>query len=99
MGVRLILKRSKHEIMTQSSRQLVTNQLVNNRLVGLPRETRRAVRSKVFELEQVFAMGGNNSSIYEDNWLKLIQQVGGLKRGHPKLYNELRKRLNVIKAI
>lgn len=91
------LKRTKHDIRTSSSRQLVNNQLVNNSQVGVTRNIRRRIRAGVFQLGFEYNLGAGGSSIYPKKWRKLASEVGKLKAGHPLQYRQLRTKLNAIK--
>lgn len=91
------LKRTKHQIKTNSSRQLVNNQLVNGNKVGIPREKRRIIRALVHQLEVDYNHGAADMQLYEIKWQKTCAKVGQLKSGHSEQYSSLRAVLDIIK--
>ncbi len=93
------VKRSKHTIRPATSQQTVNNLLVNNHRVGLPRDKRREIRAQVEHLEYSYRHGMYQSDEYVRNWRRAASSVGRLKKGHPKLYKNLRIRLKEVKAL
>jgi len=89
-------KRRKHRIMTSGSQMEVTGINVNRKRLTLPKSYRKAVRAKVFQLEQRSPHERNTKAFCKD-WRSAVGQVNHVRRFHPRMGQQLLLRLAPIK--
>lgn len=89
-------KRTKHKIMTSGHQMEVTGINVNRKRLTLPKSYRKAVRAKIFQLEQKSAQERNTREYCKD-WRSAIGQANHVRRFHQQTGEQLLQRLAPIK--
>lgn len=89
-------KRRKHKIMTSGSQMEVTGINVNRTRLTLSKNYRKAVRAKIFNLEQR-SQDERNTKVFCKDWRSAMGQVNHIRRFHPRTGEQLLQRLAPIK--
>ncbi|HIG0326627.1 TPA: reverse transcriptase family protein [Legionella pneumophila] len=91
-------KRTKHEIVSNKEKMIVTSLNVNTETPTLSKQERNNIRAMVYQLEKLFSIQGNTQA-YIQKWHSLYGKVNRLKSFHKKNGEQLQERMKLIKPL